>query len=368
MKIIQFGDLHLDAPMERLRPEAAAARRTAARALLGEIVGYAERAGAKLLLCTGDLFDSQTPYRDTVEYAARAFAETEIPVFIAPGNHDFYTRSSPYCAADWSANVHIFHSETPETVYCGAAGCTVTGFAYLSDRPCLRPLKNWKAADGVAAVFAGHGELAVPSSEYAAFPQEDLAAAGLAYLALGHIHKPDARSFGPTLVVQNGSVEGRGYDEAGERGFYEVTLDGETAAQWKLVPSSGSRALRLSIADIGETGALCEAALARCPYPPERTLLRLEAAADDPAALSERLAGLFLDVKLVTRRRENADAGPRPQTPLVRMFAGRAEAARAAAKTEREALLSDCALRFGLAALENREQPRNPAETARRGA
>lgn len=360
MKIIQFGDLHLDAPMERLRPEKAAARRMAARELLREIVGYAENAGAKLLLCTGDLFDSQTPYRDTVEFVTGVFAGTALPVFISPGNHDFYARSSPYAAAEWSENVHIFRSETPETVFCEAAGCTVTGFAYLSDRPALRPLHGWRAAaDGVPAAFAGHGETGVSASEYAAFPQEDIAASGLCYLALGHIHKPGAVMAGQTLVVENGSVEGRGYDECGERGFYEVTLGGGSAPESRLIPSSGSRAVRLTVTDVpGDAGALCEAVFARCPFPPERTMLRLEAPAGEAAALTERLAGLFLDVKLAARRSESASE-PGPQTPLVQMFAKRAAAARAAAKTEREALAADYALRFGLAALENREQPRH---------
>ena len=87
-------------------------------------------------------------------------------------------------------------------------------------------------------------------------------------------------------------------------------------------------------------------------------MLRLEAPAGEAAALAERLGGLFLDVKLAARRSESASE-PGPQTPLVQMFAKRAAAARAAAKTEREALAADYALRFGLAALENREQPRH---------
>ena len=365
MKIIQFGDLHLDAPMERFQPETAARRRTEARLLLDEIAAYAVREGADLLLCTGDLFDSQTPYRDTVEYVTRTFAGIDIPVFIAPGNHDFYTCSSPYCTAEWSANVHIFCSETPETVFCAAAGCRVTGFAFRSDRPALRPMEALRnTATDAPAVFAGHGEAGVASSEYAAFPLEDVAAAGFDFVALGHIHKPDVRTVGRTLVVQNGSVEGRGYDETGERGFWEVTLSGGTAPVCRLVPSSGSRAMRLSLTDVaGDTGALCAAALERCPYPPERTMLRVEAAADDPAALSGRLEELILDVKLVARPSRRAEeAEPNRHSPLVRMFAERAAAARAAAGTEREAFVADSALRFGLAALENREQPRGSAK------
>lgn len=360
-KWIQFGDLHLDAPMRSLRPETAAARRKAARGLLNEIIRYAEQTGACAILCTGDLFDSQTPYRDTVEAAAQAFAGTALPVFLTPGNHDFYTGASPYCQAEWSGNVHIFKSETPETATLG--GVSVTGTAFCSDQPGLHPLRLLTTGSCAGGVFAGHGEPFVQDSAYAAYPQGEIAASGLAYLALGHIHQPDARMAGRTLVVQNGSVEGRGLDETGERGFYEVTLGGDVPV-WKLIPSSGSRVVRMAVPDVpGDTPSLAAAVLAQCETAPERTILRLTAGAADPEALLSVLGRRFLDVRLTAP--ERPAAVPAVQSPLMRLFCARAKAAMDAAKTAEARQIAETALRFGLAAMENREEPHGACGTER---
>lgn len=349
MKWIQFGDLHLDAPFRTLKPSAAAAHRRAARALLREIVHHAEAVGADAILCTGDLFDSQTPYRDTVEAVAQAFAETALPVFITPGNHDFYAAASPYCASEWSENVHIFTAETPETVTIGKV--TVTGVAFCSDQPSLRPLNGWHG-DGV---FLGHGDALVNDSVYAAYPQADIAASGLAYLALGHIHQPEVQRCGQTLVVQNGSVEGRGFDEIGPRGFFEVTWErGEPT--WRMIPSSGCRAMQLTLeGGPHETAAILAVLRERCEVPPERTLLRLTVAAKDPTGLAEALDEAFLCVRLTLPPQEAER--PTVRSPLMQLYEERAKAAMAAAATDADRRRMELACRFGMAAMENREQP-----------
>lgn len=349
MKWIQFGDLHLDAPFRTLKPSAAASHRRAARSLLKEIVRHAESVRADAILCTGDLFDSQTPYRDTVEAVAHTFAETALPVFVAPGNHDFYAAASPYCAAEWSENVHIFTSEVPETVSFGAL--TVTGVAFCSDQPALRPLNAWHGE----GVFLGHGDPFVNDSPYAAYPQAEIVSSGLSYLALGHIHQPEVQRCGRVLVVQNGSVEGRGFDEIGPRGFFEVTWEqGEPA--WKMIPSSGCRAMQLTLeGGPHETETVLAAVQAQCEVPPDRILLRLTASAKDPVALAEALNAAFLSVRL--NLSEPEPERPTIRSPLMQLYEERAEAAAAVAKTDADRRLISIARSFGLAAMENREQP-----------
>ncbi len=358
LKLLQFGDLHLDAAHARLSPTRAAERRLAARELLTEIVDAAQRFGADLLLCTGDLFDSPTPYRDTVEAAVAAFRKVAIPVFIAPGNHDFYSRSSPYFAADWSENVHIFRSETPETVALPALGCTVTGCAFRSEQPWLTPLKDLQATHAERSIFVGHGDFAVAESSYAAFPAADVAAAGFDLVALGHIHKPEIFPVGKTLVVQNGSVESHGYDEIGERGYYAITLS-DTGAAAELIGSSGSRTVRVQLpADCTDTAAILAALAATHTTPAARTMLRLECSADDPAALREALAAAYLDCKLIVTPAAAKQTEEQEDSPLLRLFAQRANAADVPAE------LAALAKRFGEAAMLHREAPRGEVLTA----
>ncbi|MFQ8759139.1 MAG: hypothetical protein ACLSAF_06515 [Intestinimonas sp.] len=54
------------------------------------------------------MFDSADTYAETTQALARALGQTGCPVFIAPGNHDYFTLRSPYSALHWPENVHIF--------------------------------------------------------------------------------------------------------------------------------------------------------------------------------------------------------------------------------------------------------------------
>ncbi|MBR5519482.1 MAG: DNA repair exonuclease [Clostridia bacterium] len=356
-KLLQFGDLHLDAAYARLSPEKAAERRLAARSLLTEIISAARSQGVAMILCTGDLFDSATPYRDTVEAVAEAFRTAEIPVLIAPGNHDFYTRTSPYAVANWSENVHIFRSETPETIDFPQLNCTVTGCAYLSEQPALKPLETTSAPSGKTAIFLGHGDFGVADSPYAAFPAAEINKSGFDLIALGHTHKPEIQTVGKTLVVQNGSVEGHGYDEAGERGYYLVTLGDVPSATH--IGSSGSRAVRVTIADtITETDAILAAIRAAHSSPADRTMVRVECVPVDPTSLASALGAEYLDFKLISRTPTATDTAQSTHSPLVSMFLRKAKAVEETVAGEAEITLAQLARQFGEAAMLHREAPR----------
>ena len=110
IKLIHGADLHLDSPFSGLTPEQAAARRQEQRELLDRLAGLAREREADLVLLSGDLLDSRRTYRETAQALARSLGSLPCPVFLAPGNHDFYGPQSLYAALDWPENVHIFTS------------------------------------------------------------------------------------------------------------------------------------------------------------------------------------------------------------------------------------------------------------------
>ncbi|MBQ5973032.1 MAG: DNA repair exonuclease, partial [Oscillospiraceae bacterium] len=273
VRLVQFGDLHLDSPLEKLSPRLAARRRALSRRLVADVVALARDRRADLIVCTGDLFDSDTPYYDSVLAAAEAFARTDVPVFLAPGNHDFYAEPSPWTAAPWSSNVHIFRTVAPETVTL--AGCSVTGVASTERRRSLAPLEGFRipAFDG-PKILIFHGDVG-PGGPYSHATEEQLAATGADYVALGHVHKGFIRRAGNALLVMNGSAECRGFGESGEKGAVFAEL-GPEGARAELVPLGGSRCFETEAADLDGSAASLEAAVrAACPWPPERTLLDL---------------------------------------------------------------------------------------------
>ncbi len=344
MKIIQFGDLHLDIPFEKLSRHAARACREISRSQISEIVALAERETADAIVCTGDLFDSPTPYLDSCISAALAFGKTKIPVFIAPGNHDPYTGpASPYEAVDWPENVHIFKSTAPETVElpCGR----ITGWANTEKRQHFRPLaqKPDLPADGSPDIFVFHGEIAADSSYFCADGGE-IEACGADYLALGHIHGYFQKQFGPTLAVMNGGVQACRQGETGQKGAVVAEISmGQAKA--RLVPVEGLRAVEFECPDEAAADILEEL---KTQLDPEMSFCEISLLGRPTCDLSriKALGREFLSFKLNDLR---------VSPPATRN--GRSLAARFARAGAEEGI-SPLALEFGLAALENREAPR----------
>ena len=96
IKILHAADLHLDSPFEGLPAGKAAVRRGEQRDLLIRLAALAQREQVDLVLLSGDLLDSTNTYFETGEELIRSLGRMNAPVFIAPGNHDYYNPRSPY--------------------------------------------------------------------------------------------------------------------------------------------------------------------------------------------------------------------------------------------------------------------------------
>ena len=92
-------------------------------------------------------------------------------------------------------------------------------------------------ADGKCHIGLLHGELDGAEARYGPIRREEAAASGLCYLALGHVHKRTAPlTLGRTVCAWPGCPEGRGFDELGEKGFYEGTISDGGEVSLTFVP------------------------------------------------------------------------------------------------------------------------------------
>ena len=93
--MIHTADLHLGAKFEFLPEELIPAAQKLQTDALRSLVQYAADSEADVLLIAGDVFDTpEVP----AQLAAKVFeilSECPCPVFIAPGNHDYYFSKSP---------------------------------------------------------------------------------------------------------------------------------------------------------------------------------------------------------------------------------------------------------------------------------
>ncbi|MEY8387332.1 DNA repair exonuclease [Oscillospiraceae bacterium 38-13] len=361
LKFIHAADFHLDSPFAALPPGQAADRRRESRETAFRLADYVNSRGIQLVLLAGDLFDSASPYRETGEALAEAFGRMNARIFAAPGNHDWYGPGSPWATAAWPENVHIFREPAMTALTVPELGVTVHGGAFTGPEQGESLLSGFRAPeDGTLHIGLLHGEIDPPEDRYNPLRREDIAASGLDYLALGHIHKrEEPRRFGKTLCAWPGCLEGRGFDELGEKGFYEGVIDGGQVSL-TFVPFARRRYL---ILDADVTGRSPRSAV-EAVLPPDTALdlcrIRLTGETGeggaDPKALETALADRFYALEVRDHTRVAADIWARAGEDSLRGLFLRALRARwEAAGDEAEQERVTRAVRFGLAALDHRD-------------
>ena len=362
LKIIHGADFHLDSPFAGLSPERAAQRRGEQRELLVRLAALARARRADLVLLSGDLLDSERVYRETAKTLSRALETMGCPVVIAPGNHDFYGPRSVYATLKWPENVHIFTQEQMQTVEL--PGCTVHGAAFLSPRMERTPLAGFHAPeDGKLHVGVLHGELEGGES-YGPLSREDIAGSGLAYLALGHVHRCSGlKREGNTFWAYPGCPEGRGFDELGEKGVLCLELEepaGQTGTacpcRAEFVPLCGRR-YEILQADLTGCEDPVEAVLDALPRGTEEDVYRIvltgETEPPDLAALERALAPRFYGLSLQDRTALPRRLWERMEEDTLTGLFLREMDRLCRERPEDESLA--LAVRFGLAALEGGE-------------
>ena len=361
-RFIHAADFHLDSAFRALPPRQAAARRRESRELPQRLANYANRNHVDLVLLAGDLLDSNAGFAETGELLRDALASIDAPVFIAPGNHDCFCAGSPYTALKWSENVHVFSVPKMESVEVPQLNAVIHGAAFVAPEQNRRVLADFAApADGKVHIGVLHGELGAAEERYGAVSAQEVAASGLAYLALGHIHKrTEPICCGNTQAAWPGCPEGRGFDELGEKGFYVGTVSDDGHVSVEFVPFARHR---YEIAEVDVTGQTPRSAV-EAALPPEtaadlyRIILTGETDADgvDTAALQSALADRFYALEIRDATRPAEDLWSRAEEDSLKgLFVRELKEKYNAAQTDEERETVVRAVRFGLAALNGRD-------------
>jgi len=278
--ILHTADLHIDSSFGFLPQEKAAIRREGQFRILEEIVSAAERYRVDAVLICGDLFDKPIVSFDVANRVANILSRTSIPIFITPGNHDYFHASSPYNLTVWPDNVRIFHTTVIEKVEL--ENLVVYGAGFTSQNMFRSALNDYISShgsmtgslhDGKLSVMMLHGELNPPEPRYHPLYMKDIEASGVDYLALGHVHaRSDPQRSGKTIYAYCGCPEGRGFDETGSRGIYLVDL-GDTV-KISFLPLNGARYYDLTV-DLSSSQSPEKAVAQALPADMKDSLLRI---------------------------------------------------------------------------------------------
>lgn len=364
MRIIHAADFHLDSPFDGLSPEQAVERRREQRQILERLSELARSTRAEAVLLAGDLLDGDRVYYETAEALARTLGQIDAPVFIAPGNHDYLTARSPYAVNTWPDNVHIFHSGQIESVELPGLNAVVYGAAFTAESQGESLLSGFSVPDdGKLHLMVLHADVdARQGSRYCPVSTADIAASGLDYLALGHIHTCTGVQYaGAVPWAYPGCPEGRGFDETGVKGVLcgEVNPGGQANLTFVPLCARQYQILELPVTAQDSIDSIVNKVLAHAA-PSDLVRFVLTGESDDAgvnlAALQAHCADAFYSVSFRDRTRVRQDLWARmDEENLTGLFLRCMQKKLAAAENEEQAALIQKATKFGLAALENRE-------------
>lgn len=222
MKLIHCADIHLDSKLRtNLTSSQARERRNELLLTFERMVSYGKENGVDAILIAGDLFDTGSVTVKTRTAVASAITENpEIEFYYLKGNHDTDNFLSAW--EELPENLHLFSEEWKSyqlgEVTISGVELSTENTNIIYDGLVLDPNHlNLVMMHGQEATYQGRDK-----TEIIQIPE--LKNKYIDYLALGHIHSYtmeaiDARG----KYCYSGCLEGRGYDECGEKGF--VMLD-----------------------------------------------------------------------------------------------------------------------------------------------
>jgi DNA repair protein SbcD/Mre11 len=297
-RLLHMADVHLGARHHDLGP-AAAAQRERQFAAFRRAVDLAISEKVDAVLICGDLFDSNSQPRRSIERAAaelRRLADKDIVTVVIPGTHDVYDSSSIYRAfdlpqmagaGDGDNSVVVLTDARPVVVY-PELDLAVHGFVARTKRVEDSPLAGFTPEAGAGLrwqVGMIHGSLHIPGKveqDDVLFSEADVAASGLDYLALGHWHSFRQGRAGDTTWAYAGAPEPVALDQDGAGQVVLVTLN----------DAGGNRTVEVEARSVGQTRIRrIDVDMADIPSQPE-LVARLAKMADADLVGDVRLVGL----------------------------------------------------------------------------
>ena len=239
MKIIHCSDLHLDSKIDKLSSEKSRIRREEILRSFERMVEFAFEQDVRVIIIAGDMFDTTRITIKTKNRVLRTIINNaHIDFIYLPGNHDELSFLAGL--QDIPDNLKVFNEEWKNYSY----GEVVISGVQLTSKNSLTIFDRLSLSEKMVNIVVVHGQVVGYNSseegEIISIPK--LKDKNIDYLALGHIH-----SYSTGIIDQRGEyvycgcLDGRGFDETGEKGF--VLLDVSSGSVAKQFVEFSSRKL-----------------------------------------------------------------------------------------------------------------------------
>lgn len=264
MKIIHCADLHLDSKMTtNLSKEQAKERKMEILRTFSRMVDFAAQNQVSVILIAGDMFDTRNISVGTRNLVYDTILKyPKIDFLYLKGNHDYDNFISKL--EEIPKNLKLFSDTWTSYEY---GNVVFTGLEITADNQAVMYpslVLDHNKFNIVTLHGQVGGDILLP----------ELSGKNIDYLALGHVHTFQMDSFDARgTYCYSGALEGRGFDECGDKGFVLVEIDEEhRKGNYTFVPfaSRNLYTLEVDVSKAYTTQAAVElvgAAIANCPYP-----------------------------------------------------------------------------------------------------
>ena len=248
MKFIHAADLHIESPYKGIRSmneELGGALLQKGFKAYTNLIDSCIAHQVDCLLIAGDSFDSDSGSLSAQYSFFRGLDRLNahgIHVFIICGNHDPLNQwaknfTLPPNVTLFAANTVQHHLLTKNDKVVAA----IYGVSYGEREENRRLVTQFSRIDEAPfAIGLLHGTFAGSTHQnpYCPFNIDELRVTKMDYWALGHIHKHEVVNANNPLAVYAGNLQGRHFNETGEKGCVLVEVDGSTILSHQFISLS----------------------------------------------------------------------------------------------------------------------------------
>lgn len=241
MKIIHCADIHLGSKINtKLNSEKSKERKVELLNTFQRMIDYAKTYEIKLIILSGDVFDSDKPYKKDKDMFYDIIQKNpDIDFLYLKGNHD---KNENNYDLEFD-NLKVFNGTWTSYEYDNV---NITGIE-IDENNFLTISNTLNLKEDEINIVMLHGQVS-DSDGVDKINIKKLKDKNIDYLALGHIHKYSSNSLDSRgIYVYSGCLEGRGFDEIGEKGFVEIDINDKVSH--KFIPFS-ERIIHERIIDI----------------------------------------------------------------------------------------------------------------------
>lgn len=278
MRIIHCADLHLDSKMEsNLDRQRASLRREELLDTFEAMVNYAREQGVRVMIIAGDLFDKPNIRKSAKNRVLEQFRNNpDIDFCYIRGNHDRCDFLDEIENDAELENVKTFTADQWTSYDYGEV--VITGMELVKENASTLGM-NLVLDQNRLNIVVLHGQ----ESEYQGNDKAEVVNLSMLrnkyidYLALGHIHSfKQERLDDRGIYCYSGCLEGRGFDECGQKGFVLLDIE-EGAVKTEFIPV-GRRCLHeVKVEVVPEMGMqqIIEAAKGKLEEIPSEDLVKI---------------------------------------------------------------------------------------------